>query len=168
MGNRRSSVRFRASSTCNGRTPRYVTSARRMTSAPNVSIATSGHPEMLEMWRNDMHVIFGLLFDIHFHLSVSSDVAQLLSSTQMGCVGLTKDSVLPGKMCLSKLKNTHFVERVKSCIFAQVPSTRSPWWLNYEERCLISSLHASLLVPYILRWLLMFVEDFSTPDWSCN
>jgi len=139
---------------------RYVTSARRMTCAPNVSIATSGHPEMLEMWRNDMHVKFGLLFDIHFHFTVSSDVAQLLSSTQMGYVGLTEANVLSGNKYLSKLKNTHFIELVKSCIFAQVPNTKSPWWLNYEQRCLISLLHVNLLAPYILRWLLCLWKGF--------
>jgi len=48
---------------------------------------------MLAMWRNDKHVIFWLLFAIHFHLTVSSDVVHL-SSTLMDYVGLTKDNAL--------------------------------------------------------------------------
>lgn len=119
-------------------------SARCMASALNASVATSGHPERLKMWRNGMHVIFWLLFANHLQLTVTSNVQQLFSSIPMGYVGLKQDIDLSGKKCLFKLRNTHFLDRDKSFMFVRVTGTRSPWSLNYEQWCLISLVPKSM------------------------
>jgi hypothetical protein len=159
MGNRRSSGRFRTSCTCKGCVPVCnVSKAHDLCSRrQHCNVRTSRNARDVKEW----HARYILTAVWHsFSPYRLTRLCTNLSSTPMGYVGLRKDNALSGKKCSSKLKNTHFIESVKSCIFAQVPRTRSPWWLNYEQWCLIFLLHVSLLAPYILRWLLRVWKIF--------
>ena len=147
---------------------RYVTSAGRMTSARNVRIATSGYPEMLEIWWNDLHVIFWLLFAIHFHLTVSIRRCTTFVVDPDGLSGPNEGQCPIWKEMFVQIKEYTFPRTWQVVHVGTSPERQVA--VVTKLRTVVPNFFASCQPPGALHFgvAAMFVEDFSTPDLSCN